>query len=80
MFGKIFKLICEIVIFAGVLWRFSGDWRFFLLQQFDEATFILQVVVIMISSFALASAVVALVREIQQRRREKEENRIGPDL
>ena len=80
MIGKIIKLICEIVIFAGVLWRFSGDWQFSLSQQFDAATFILQIIIVLLSSFALAFAVVELIREIRQRRREKEENRIGPDL
>jgi len=80
MAGKIVKFVCELIVFACVLWRFSADWPLFFLQQFDEAAFILQIVVIMISSFALVSAVLEIVREIQQRRREKEENRIGPDL
>lgn len=80
MIGKIIKLICEIVIFVGVLWRFSSKWQLFLIQQFDEAAFVLEIVIILLSSFALTSAVIELIREIRQRRREKEENRIGPDL
>ena len=80
MLGKIIKLLCNIAIFAGVMWRFGCDWRFSLSQQFDEAAFIMHIAIIMISSFALSSSVVEIVRELQKRHREKEENRIGPDL
>jgi len=80
MAGKIVKFVCELIVFACVLWRFSGDWQYYLSQHLGKSTFILQIVVILLSSFALVSAVLEIVREIQQRRREKEENRIGPDL
>ena len=78
MIGKIVKVICEIVIFAGVLWNLRNDWVFY--QYFDLPILIINIIIIMISSGALTLAIVELIREIRQRRREKEENRIGPDL
>lgn len=80
MVGKIVKLISEIIFFAGILWRFSDAWQINQIQYLDATTIVLQVIIIMLSAAVLTSAVVQLIREIRQRRREREENRVGPDL
>ena len=79
MAGKIFCLICDILVLAGLLLRFGNVWSAGQPSP-DPVGLLPQIILIMAAAFALTKTLTNLVRTVRQKRREREENRIGPDL
>ena len=79
MAGKIFCLVCDILVLAVLLLRFGNVWSAGQPSP-DLAGLLPQIILIMAAAFALTKTLTNLVRTVRQKRREREENRIGPDL
>ena len=79
MAGKIFCLVCDILVLAVLLLRFGNVWSAGQ-PDLSPAGLLPQIILIMAAAFALTKTLTNLVRTVRQKRREREENRIGPDL